>query len=212
MPAPRLSSPGLSLFLRDVAAPPIPMARQWAASGQEVALLALIDTEHPRMAQNMSLWRKVKFHFTYLFDRIGKYTKYIAQLQLRKVFADVQRFCKNHAKSIIVKLTRGVFGSNGRNIPAPMRSVEMISEAAWHSYIPGAYDGPVLLLNVSERTVEFRADPSLGWRHCVTGPITIHIVPGDHLTVMHPPHAATLAARLKSYLDKTLAAKALDHA
>ena len=62
MPAPRLSSPGLSPFLRDVAAPPIPMARQWAARYDGAAGPALDMTQavpgypaHPSLLQRLGV-------------------------------------------------------------------------------------------------------------------------------------------------------------
>jgi thioesterase domain-containing protein len=180
------------------------MARLLAAKGQEVGLIALIDTLHPQFVQNMPPLQKAKFRFTYLTDRIYKYISNIKSLKINDVFSDLRRFVYFRVKQIAWKGAQRLFDRPGRNLPNQIRSDAMILAAAWHRYIPGAYHGPILLLNARDRPVEYRGDQTLGWQRCVIGPITAHIVPGDHYTIMHPPHVETLATWLKFHLDTEL--------
>jgi amino acid adenylation domain-containing protein len=42
--------------------------------------------------------------------------------------------------------------------------------------------------------------PDLGWSQFVSGPITVHTVPGDHFSMLASANAQTLAAQLRDYL------------
>ncbi|MCL4265806.1 MAG: amino acid adenylation domain-containing protein [Anaerolineae bacterium] len=42
--------------------------------------------------------------------------------------------------------------------------------------------------------------PHLGWSQLVSGPITVHTVPGDHFSMLASANAQTLAAQLRDYL------------
>ena len=95
---------------------------------------------------------------------------------------------------------RSVFGRLGRPIPGPVRSDELILLAAWHRYEPGVYTGNLVLLNAADRPPEYEKDRMLGWDKCATGSIDIHVVPGDHYSIMHPPHVRALVERIEPYL------------
>ncbi|HEX2242874.1 MAG TPA: hypothetical protein VHK27_06405, partial [Gammaproteobacteria bacterium] len=43
-----------------------------------------------------------------------------------------------------------------------------------------------------------------GWDQFSEGPVEVHVVPGDHLTMMTEPHVQVLAERLKACLNPTL--------
>ncbi len=43
--------------------------------------------------------------------------------------------------------------------------------------------------------------PALGWNEFSTT-IEIHVVPGDHMTIMAQPHVQVLAAQLRTYLEQ----------
>ena len=176
------------------------MAAQLAEEGEEVGLLALIDTLHPRYSKNLSTLQKVKFHLTYFSDRLAKYGRNMLNLRIDKIVSDVLQFGYHKAKKLVWKISRVVFSKPGRRIPNRIRSDALVLAAAWRRYVPKTYDGRLLLLNALERASEYGADRTLGWKTCATGAITIHIVPGDHYTIMHPPHVGALIERLTPYL------------
>ena len=49
---------------------------------------------------------------------------------------------------------------------------------------------------------EILQDPALGWNEFSAKPVEVHIVPGDHVTMMTEPHVLTLAERLQICIDK----------
>ena len=52
---------------------------------------------------------------------------------------------------------------------------------------------------------EVRRSPTWGWCRYAEGPVEIHDVPGDHVTMLAEPHVAVLAERLKACLDEVQA-------
>jgi thioesterase domain-containing protein len=176
------------------------MATQLAEQGEEVSLLALIDTLHPRFSQNLPAWQKTLFHLTYFSDRLVKYARNILAFRIDKIVSDVLQFGRYKAQHLVSKVSRVVFGKEGRTIPNRIRSDALILAAAWRRYIPKPYYGRVVLLNATERTSEYRTDRTLGWKTCAKGAVVLHILPGDHYTIMHPPHVQALIEQLKPYL------------
>jgi len=45
-----------------------------------------------------------------------------------------------------------------------------------------------------------------GWGRLAAGGIDVHIVPGNHFTMMREPFVEALAARLRACIDETLPA------
>jgi thioesterase domain-containing protein len=58
---------------------------------------------------------------------------------------------------------------------------------------PEPYDGPV---GVAERDERFAYTPSMGWENYLTGDVTVHTVPGGHLTAYEEPHVSRLGGHL----------------
>jgi len=81
---------------------------------------------------------------------------------------------------------------------------------AMANYAPQIYSERITLFKTESPAVQTAppqqidadiADHTLGWDRFSTHPITISIVPGDHLTIVHEPHVRTLAERLSSCLN-----------
>ena len=106
------------------------------------------------------------------------------------------------AKRLHWRVVRIVFGWLGRVPPALINSNALVLTAAWHRYEAKDHDLPLIMFNALERPAEFRYDETLGWRACVSRPCTIHFVPGDHYTLLRPPHAQVLAECLVPYLNQ----------
>ncbi|WP_292877333.1 non-ribosomal peptide synthetase [Nostoc sp. NMS1] len=49
---------------------------------------------------------------------------------------------------------------------------------------------------------EILQDPALGWNEFSSKTVEVHIVPGDHVTMMTQPHVLTLADRLQTCIEK----------
>ncbi|NEQ68260.1 MAG: non-ribosomal peptide synthetase, partial [Symploca sp. SIO2D2] len=70
--------------------------------------------------------------------------------------------------------------------------------AAQH-YSPQPYPGEVILFQAEEGVAAQAEDSTLGW-HALAQQVTLHWVPGNHLSMMRDPHVQVLAQHLQDYL------------
>jgi thioesterase domain-containing protein len=69
-------------------------------------------------------------------------------------------------------------------------------------YRPGSFDGPVALFRAATASPEAEATAALGWDHLAVRSLEVQRSPGDHRSMLAPPHAAALAASILSFLDR----------
>jgi len=179
------------------------MAVQLMEQGDEVGILALIDTRHPRYSQNLPTRHKVEFHFIYFCNRIAKYARNMFNLRIGTIVSDVFRLGYHRTRTLVWRGFRAVRGKRGRWISNSLRDSTIVLKLAWNRYAPRRYHGPLLLLKAFERPPEYARDQTLGWEVCATGAIAVHNVPGDHYAIMHPPQVRTLVGQLMPYLVPT---------
>jgi len=172
------------------------MAVQLAVAGQDVGLVALIDTLHPRFKRNLSPVDRMRFRMSYTANRGGKYARNLAAGRIDRIARNGFDYVWHRSKRAAWKLARSLSGRLARPLPGAVQSHEMVLVSAWHLYDPGPYAGRLTLLNAAGRPPEYRVDRTLGWGRCATGVLDIQVVPGDHYTIMHPPHVRVLAERL----------------
>lgn len=176
------------------------MAALLASEGEAVGLVALIDTLQPAFKRNMSRKERARFQLSYAADRITKYVRNLASGRIDQVARDGFDYVRHRCKHMVWKLARAVHDRLGEPLPGALRSDEMILVAAWRRYEPGNYTGRLVLLNAADRAPEYGGDGTLGWGKCSTGAIDIHVLPGDHYSIMHPPYVQALVERIKPYL------------
>lgn len=75
------------------------------------------------------------------------------------------------------------------------------------NYRPRPYQGRIDLFMASEPIVRQRFAPDREWQR-LCDQVAVHSVPGNHLTMIHEPHVAALAASLRRCLDGQQAARA----
>jgi thioesterase domain-containing protein len=176
------------------------MARLLVNNGQKVELVALLDTVHPACVLNLSLKGRAKFQLSYISDRLARYGQHLRHGRIDKMFSRAFIFVKAAVSKRFWKIAGLVLGGLGFPIPKILRGGEVATLLAWHAHTPSTYQGKVVLFSASDRGPEFGVDPTLGWRVSAIGGLEIHMVPGDHLSMMRPPHVQALAKQLSSYL------------
>jgi hypothetical protein len=92
------------------------------------------------------------------------------------------------------------FGRLGYPIPKIIHRYSVVTTLAWRAHTPSRYSGKVVLFAASDRGPEYGIDHTLGWRVSALGALEIHSVPGDHRSIMRPPHIQVIAQRLTPYL------------
>jgi thioesterase domain-containing protein/acyl carrier protein len=151
------------------------MARQLAAQGEQVALLALLDTPCPA--------RKIR--------------RRTLRQRLQRRAAQLRRRTLRGKAAFLWGLLR-------RSLPAHLWHLEEVHWAAAQRYRPGPYAGKVLLLRAQGRRDHIDGDPSLGWSEWVTGPLEVAEVPGNHISLLQEPNVRRLAEVLRHHLAETL--------
>jgi amino acid adenylation domain-containing protein len=165
------------------------IARQLRAVGQEIALLALLDTYPSKAAR--------------LGERLACHATNLKRLSLREKFEYVvatTRFVPRQIKSRVWRAMYDSFQKRGQTLPRALHSVMEFNSLAARRYSPQAYDGKVTLFWASS---DLRAsdDSVKGWRTLATGGIEIQEIPGNHLDIIKEPHVAVLAQKLNDCLQ-----------
>ncbi len=176
------------------------MAALLAKAGEPAGLVALIDTLHPAFRRNMSTAQRISFRSVYMADRIAKYVRNLGHGRIDRVIGDALHFILVRGRHTLWKIGRLAIGRWVRRSPVAISPDEMVLVSAWNRYQPTRYGGRLVLLKAADRPPEYGRDRTLGWGQYASSGIDIHIVPGNHLSIMHLPDLLTLAERIVPYL------------
>jgi thioesterase domain-containing protein len=85
-----------------------------------------------------------------------------------------------------------------------------INVNAARRYRPEKYDGRITLLSVEDDRVQddqlqdSGGDKLRGWENLTTSGVDLHVIPGNHFSVLREPHVEALAQRLVHCIHATL--------
>ncbi|GAB4152428.1 MAG: hypothetical protein Fur0021_17200 [Candidatus Promineifilaceae bacterium] len=171
------------------------MAQQLQRQGEHVALLAVLDVLVPphttlqvyrsgdNDADGVSKGRRLLYRGMYLL-RQGPLKQLMWLRRLRQMRLEEG-------------ILPNVFGPQARYI----REASDAHFQARLNYEPQVYPGRITLFANSEHT----GGRQLNWAELTTAGVDIHIIPGNHLTMLQPPHLQTLVEKLRHVRDKALA-------
>ncbi|MGX5851666.1 hybrid non-ribosomal peptide synthetase/type I polyketide synthase [Mesorhizobium sp. PL10] len=103
------------------------------------------------------------------------------------------------------------FGKQAGSVPdmseTQLNNILAVAEAnriALREYTPRANNSRSVLFAAKKglRTFTNEPDGDLGWKQFARERLEIHEVPGDHYTMVAPPHVRVLATKLKNYLNR----------
>jgi aspartate racemase len=174
------------------------MAQQLLAQGEEVALLAMLNTNCPVY----TLAKRMRCHLGHLMEQ-GP----------RLYFSETGKALKRRLTGQISKENNGA-GTNGAPDPeiqkllvkdsgvdeALVRTVAAILSAE-EQYRPAQheYSGKITLFWARDAAPGYE-DNRLGWRRMAAG-FDLHVVPGTHTSMREEPYVAELAKKLKACLE-----------
>jgi len=166
------------------------MARQLRAEGEEIGLLALLDTYPARPARFV---QRLAGHATNL-KRLSRREKY-------EYVAHKARFAPRKIKSRVWRTIYNLLQRFERPLPRVLHSLTECNSLAAHRYVPQGYDGKVTLFWASG---DLRASNDLveGWRALAIGGIEVQEIPGNHLNIIKEPHVEVLANKLSECLSR----------
>lgn len=176
------------------------MARQLSAEGQQVELLALIDSRIPgrnkdgrrsdetsRLLSFGRLLGLTQEHLTLSLDEIRQLTR-----------AERWDYLEERVK------TANIFPADFAS--AELKDLYKIYEQnvqALRNYVPQKYSGRLVLFNASEQpATQNGQEPTIDWSDLAEGGVTVQIVPGNHYTMIRQPGVKDLAERLRACIDQ----------
>lgn len=176
------------------------MAQQLQRQGQEVLLLALLDSRVPTFASDLAdyddtaLLAEFARDLGELFAKdlpvlCNKLRQFSHEEQLRYVLEQMRMANLAPPDTGLVQIRRlfHVFKTN---------------VLALRGYVPQPYPNKVVLFQSSEQSEEDRRNSTMNWIKLAAGGVEIHVIPGNHYTIVRRPHVQILAQRLKIHLDE----------
>jgi thioesterase domain-containing protein len=192
------------------------VARQLCARGERVALLALIDSQAQNQGQARQTWFSLLAILAVDLGLTGAKLAALLQeirnlppaVQLRRVWTETKRAGVVPAEMTLLEFRR-LFDTFKANSDMMQR------------YEPGKYEGRVTLIAAeqsleqdpnfvrfdesSETAGSTTTDASHGWTRLAADGVDVHVVPGNHFSMMREPFVETVAERLRGCIDETLA-------
>jgi thioesterase domain-containing protein/acyl carrier protein len=179
------------------------MACQLRAQGQEVGLLALLDSYpvgYAKLRDGGTLRNKVG----HIIRRMGSHVSNIRGLSLHEKLSyviDKAQYGPIKLRSKVWQTIYRSYESFGRALPRALRDVQEFNWLAARDYVPGLYDGRVTLFWAS-RDLRASFDLVEGWRVLAEGGMEVQEIPGTHLNIIKEPHVAELALKLGESLAR----------
>ncbi|BAY66694.1 amino acid adenylation domain-containing protein (plasmid) [Calothrix brevissima NIES-22] len=201
------------------------MAQQLQKSGEEVALLVVLDTVAPIKDNIPSLSKSLKFLLTtvmryiwpFLLDyfclitapgkkkinslisRLPNFNKFV-QIFKRNLFSHFT--LKKDATVNLISEESQLRLLSELAIPSMLRVFYANSQAVLN-YVPQVYPKQIHFFRTKVQSTIAEKEPSLGWNQLAAEGTEIHHIPGNHLTMLKKPHIQVLAEQLKACIEKT---------
>jgi len=184
------------------------MAQQLQASGEKVALLALINCGPPNSSYGQIKWTPA---FTLKFLRnLGYWVRH----SLHWTPEQRKEFVRWKLRSLRKRIERSRAHRNGTNghvdvdmlvdlapYPADQRRLWEAHIQALIKYHPRPYPGRVTLFRSPGHQLLCSFDDRYGWGELAQGGVDVKIISGAHEQILEEPHVQSVARELKSALD-----------
>jgi amino acid adenylation domain-containing protein len=188
------------------------MASQLQKQGERIALLALFDATAPAGAQTEFKWSVLLSIFAFdlglTYENLSKPIDEIAKLpqmaQLRAVWLEAKLAGRIPSDMTLVEFRK-------------MFDLFKINANTTRTYQPGEFYGRIALFNAEEDEQHYlfsndpgyyesqekhSDDPLKGWGDLATEGVDLHVVPGDHFSMMRAPHVSVLAEQLQNCIQE----------
>ncbi len=168
------------------------MAQRLTAAGEEVALLAFVDTFHPRMKVRRV---PLSHHLERLRKERLAYLEEVVRRRVTKVQERWQlRVIEQHVRY-------------GGTVPLELRELHLVKNfaAATARYRPRPWSGRATLFRVEHHHYVFNhAGLRHGWEEHVLGGVDVEIVPGDHDSLVLGRNAEIFMRLLIAAIERAL--------
>jgi thioesterase domain-containing protein len=186
------------------------MARQLRAAGETVALTVILDGYAPVRSQaGQPLWTP-----RLLAQRLANLPHWLADfvaLARNSVGSRLRRARRRSLRFITWRLRLGTpldagdVTAGDEPMPEHLRRLREVHSRASRAYLPGPYDGKLVLFNIRSQPLRRTPSPARGWDKLASGGVTIRRIPGQHYNFLFPPHVQTVAKELGEALRQSRA-------
>lgn len=177
------------------------MAQQFRAQGDQVERVVLIDSHFPVFPKHylagafrsrglsiadgylgdlLALSGKQKFRF--VADRVQN----VALRRKAQAESWMRRFMRKDQTTAVLS--------------AVLQRVKDANAIAEASYVPQYYPGHLIQLWCTEMPTRSYKDRRLAWSEVAGGGLEVHVIPGNHMTMIEQPHIAVLSEKLRQCL------------
>ncbi|MGK7932257.1 MAG: HAD-IIIC family phosphatase, partial [Microcystaceae cyanobacterium] len=180
------------------------IAQQLQKQGESVALVAMLDSYAPQNSQDE---REIEEHddVYWLCALIGTVK---ALMQLKQDTIEEEKQLRNLSSEEQLLYVQSYLEQ--ANLIAPNGDINQV-QALFNIYKMNHQMVYQPQFSIPTNIVVFRAmeseieeqDPYLGWRQWATESIKVHTIPGDHISLMLPPHVQVLADYLNQSMEET---------
>jgi thioesterase domain-containing protein len=181
------------------------MAQQLHEQGQAVALLALLDARMPIPDEKFA---EEDFEARLLVD-VDRYFGLSVDPQ-----ESLARLPKDELLTrVLEQAKKASLIPQEIEISQAHRFVQLLKSdfRATQDYVLHLYPSRLTLFKASEELEGTSPDPTLGWSEWGVGGVEVHVVPGNHATMVYKPHVEVLAEKLKACLNQVQSAEATGH-
>jgi thioesterase domain-containing protein len=175
------------------------MSRQLVEQGEEVALLALLDSVAPARRRRLNGREDpTRLLRSFALD-LG-----LAPAHLERLPAGQLSLESDEQMTVLLEGARAA-GLISEEVELPhLRRLWKVFQGnalAIRKYTPRPARVRMLLLRAGGRTPSRPGDPTEGWGRLTTAGIEVSLVPGDHYSIMREPNVRALAEELRPRLD-----------
>jgi thioesterase domain-containing protein/acyl carrier protein len=194
------------------------MAQQLRNQGQEVALLAIVDSSAPTYKDKQMLIDYINWDHARWLVEVSKGIEVYLEKNVDISYETLQSLTVDEQLKYVLQYFKM---ANMLPPNAEITQLTNIVQAYKNSclclvdYVPKQpYPGKLTILRANEDlpedpngylNAEVSQDLSLGWSEFSSEPVDIHFVLGNHITIMVEPHVQVLAEKLKACIQQAQA-------
>jgi thioesterase domain-containing protein len=170
------------------------------SSGEQVALLALIDSSAPHhnsQAMEVDTAATLAWFAQDLSSYFGKELAVSVSTLQSLAPAEQLNYVLERAKAANVVLPDAGVVEIGR-----LLEVVLANRQVERSYRPVVYPNQITVFRAEESFGLENSDPAMGWNQLTDTGVEIHTISGDHYTLVKEPHVRVLAERLRNSLEQ----------
>ena len=187
------------------------MARQLRRAGHEVALLAILDTMAPAQRPESFTDLEQGDDTQWLCEIVRVIERFLNK-KLDIEYQELKTLSHEEQLSLVYSRLQEIHifpQDAGIDQIRGLLQVEKANVQALQRYVPQVYQGKITLFRAamlqhedfSGLPLQRYLDPSLGWEALSSEPVEMHVVAGDHITMITETNVSVLARLLRTHFE-----------